>query len=116
MSHEQSDRELNQLILQGKAMEGFERFYADDVSMQENNDPPTVGKAANRDREIAFFGSIEKVNGFALNGEGYGGNNGFSEWHMDYVLKNGWHVNATQIARRTWQDGKVVSERFFYTK
>ncbi|MFO0745388.1 MAG: SnoaL-like domain-containing protein [Myxococcota bacterium] len=116
MSNEQNDRELNDLIAQGKALEGFERFYADDCHMQENNDPPFVGKELNHKREVEFFASIEKVNDFKLLSSGFGGDTGFSEWHMDVVLKNGYHMKSTQIARRTWKDGKIVSERFYYNK
>jgi hypothetical protein len=35
---------------------------------------------------------------------------------MDITFKNGFHMKATQIAVRTWKDGKVVHERFFYNK
>ena len=39
--------ELNKIVLEGKALEAFEKFYHDDVVMQENELAPTVGKAAN---------------------------------------------------------------------
>ena len=44
--------DIKSLVLQGKAMEAFEKYYAEDVVMQENETPATVGKAANRDREL----------------------------------------------------------------
>lgn len=37
--------DLNQLILQGKALEAFDK-YDDDVIMQENNDTSTPGKSS----------------------------------------------------------------------
>ena len=56
MAHDHAalDRELNAMIASGKAMEAFEKFYADDCTMQENLDAPRVGKGACRDYEIAF--------------------------------------------------------------
>ena len=39
---------LNQLVLEGKAMEAFDLYYDDDVIMQENQMPPTIGKEVNR--------------------------------------------------------------------
>ena len=54
------DQELNQMVLNGKAMEAFEKFYADDVVMQENSNEPCVGKDANRTREEEFFASLEE--------------------------------------------------------
>lgn len=111
-----NDRELNQMIVEGKVMDAFEKFYADDVAMAENNDPPTVGKDANRARELQFFDSIAKVNRFDLVRQVAGADFGFAEWDNDYELKNGYHVKTTQISRRVWRDGKVVEERFFYGK
>jgi ketosteroid isomerase-like protein len=35
-------------VVGGKALEAFDRYYADDVTMQENEQPPRVGKAACR--------------------------------------------------------------------
>ena len=32
-------------VVGGKALEAFDRYYADDVTMQENEQPPRVGKA-----------------------------------------------------------------------
>ena len=44
---DQMDKDLNDMILTGKALEGFEKYYADNCEMQENTEPPTVGKDAN---------------------------------------------------------------------
>ncbi|WP_254152726.1 hypothetical protein [Chryseosolibacter indicus] len=44
--------ELNDLVLRGNALEAFEKFYHPDVVMQENENAPTIGKEANRAREI----------------------------------------------------------------
>lgn len=40
------ERELNELIVSGQALEAFDRFYDDDVVMQENQQEPRVGKDA----------------------------------------------------------------------
>ena len=60
------DAELNTTILEGRIMDAFERFYADDVVMQENAEAPTVGKAANRDRELGFIAAVETFHGVTL--------------------------------------------------
>ncbi len=54
------DKELNDMILQGKAMDAFEKFYADDCVMQEANGDKCHGKDANRKREQEFFGNVEQ--------------------------------------------------------
>lgn len=35
--------ELNQMILDGKILDAFEKFYAEDIVMQDNNYPARVG-------------------------------------------------------------------------
>jgi hypothetical protein len=42
-------------VIGGKALEAFDRYYADDVTMQENEQPPRVGKAACRASRRTFF-------------------------------------------------------------
>ena len=49
---------LNDLVLKGMSMEAFEEYYHEDVVMQENENPPTIGKEANRKREEEFYASI----------------------------------------------------------
>ena len=36
--------QLNQMILEGKILEAFDKFYADDVVMQDNNYPARMKK------------------------------------------------------------------------
>ena len=36
--------QLNQMILEGKTLDAFEKFYAEDVVMQDNDYPARVGK------------------------------------------------------------------------
>ena len=46
--------QLNGMIQQGKIMEAMNEFYTDDLVMAENDNEPTVGLAANLEREQAF--------------------------------------------------------------
>ncbi len=104
------------MILGGKAIEAFDKFYADDVVMQENNDEPRAGKELNRKYEVEFFSSLASWNDGRIEGAAVNGDLSFSQWYMDVTFKNGFNMKATQIAVRKWKDGKVVHERFFYNK
>ncbi len=107
------EKDLNALILAGKAFDGFEKYYADDVVMQENTEIPTVGKDANREREQAFFGSIEEFHGAELHTSAVGDDVTMSEWTYDMTM-GGNRIAMVEVARRQWRDGKVVHERFYY--
>lgn len=110
------EHELNQAILSGKAMEAFDKFYADDVVMQENSEKPVRGKDANRKREEEFFASIEEFHGVELLGIGVGVDTGYSEWMWDVTFKGVGRVKMEQVAVRRWRDDEVVNERFYYNK
>lgn len=108
------DAELNQTVLAGRILDAFDRFYADNVVMQENNTPATVGKAANREREIKFVDSIEQFHSAAILNTAVQGNTSFSEWVMDVTFKGGVRVKLEQVAVRTWKNGLITHERFYY--
>ena len=108
------ERELNDMIASGQAMEAFEKFYADDVVMQENQQEPRVGKEACRAYEVSFFGNVAEFHEGSFHGSATEGTRSFSEWVFDVTLKDGTRVRNHQIAARRWKDGQVVEERFFY--
>ncbi len=110
----QLDEELDQSILTGKALEAFEKFYADDVVMIEGGGETFEGKDANRKREEEFFGSVAEFHGASIGAKGYGDSVSLAEWVFDVTFKEAGRVKMEQVVVRTWQDGKVVRERFYY--
>jgi len=106
--------DLNDLVLQGKSMEAFEQYYHDDVEMQENENPPTVGKSNNRKRELAFFDSITEFRGARPLKVSVGENISMVEWHYDYTHSE-WGVRKyTQVSVQEWKDGHIIREKFYY--
>ena len=106
--------ELNRLVLAGKALDAFEKFYHPEVVMQENENVPTVGKDANRQREIEFFNSISEFRGAEVKGVAVGDNLSSVIWHYDYTHKE-WGVKKyTQVSVQHWKDGQIIKEQFFY--
>jgi ketosteroid isomerase-like protein len=109
------DHELNQAILSGDILNAFEKFYANDVVMQENDSEPFKGKEVNRKREQEFVGSVEQFHSAKLLGEAVTGDVSFSEWEYDVTFKGGGgRVKMQQVASRRWKNGQVVHERFYY--
>lgn len=106
--------ELNQLILAGKGMEAFEKFYHPNVTMQENEAVPMVGKEPNRKRELEFFNSITEFRDARVNSVAVGEDVSMVEWFFDYTHKE-WGVRKyTQVSVQQWQDGQIIKEQFFY--
>jgi ketosteroid isomerase-like protein len=110
------DRQLNDQIVGGDILGAFDRFYGDDVTMQENNEQPTIGKAANRKREDEFVGSVEKIHGVKVLASAVNGDTSFGEWEFDATYKGGTRIKMSQVAVRHWKNGQIVQERFYYSK
>jgi ketosteroid isomerase-like protein len=107
------EAQLNQLILDGRPLEAFERFYSEDIVMQENSEPPIAGKPRNREREQAFFGAIAELE-VQLLGSAVGDGLSYSEWVFELRFKDGRRVRMNEVSARRWQDGLVTHERFYY--
>ena len=109
------DHELNQAILSGDILGAFEKYYANDVVMQENDSAPFSGKEVNRKREQEFVNSVEQFHGAKLLGEAVNGDASYSEWEYDVTFKGGGgRVKLQQVASRRWKNGQIVHERFYY--
>jgi len=106
--------DLNDMILQGQAMEAFDKYYSDDVIMQENNEPEIVGKKTNRKREEEFFASITEFRSARPLHVSIGEGVTMVEWHYDYTHKDWGVKNFTQVAVQEWKNGKITREKFYY--
>lgn len=107
------DAELNEMLRQGKHLDAFEKFYAENIVMMEN-DQPFEGKEANRKREQEFFGGIQELHSASVGESAVSGNTSFCEQAFDATFKDGNRIQMEEIAVRTWENGQVVKERFYY--
>ncbi len=114
MDIEGNVKDLNQMILEGKMLDAFEKHYADDVVMQDINMEPTVGKDANREREIKWLEGITDFRGAEVQNVAVGDNVSMVEWFMDYSHKEYGDVKMAQVAVQNWKDGKIVKEVFYH--
>ncbi len=111
---EKSLTDLNNLILEGKLLDALEKYYHEDVVMQENNAQPTLGKAANREREIEFMANVVEFRRATAVDVAVGYNISTVIWHYDYTHKEWGIKNYTQASVQFWQDGLIIREQFIY--
>ena len=106
--------QLNQMILEGKILDAFDKFYADDVVMQDNNYPAREGKALNRQYEEAFVGGLTEFRGAKVVNTLISDDLAVVEWWFDYTHKDYGVRNYTQLAVQRWKNGQIVEEKFYY--
>jgi ketosteroid isomerase-like protein len=114
MNLQQRLNDLFGYIRQGKIIEAIQEFYDKDAAMQENTNPPTVGQAANVEREKQFVSGVKEWNGFNVTALGVGDSVTFYEAALDWIATDGTPVHLEQVSVAKWKNGKIVHERFFY--
>lgn len=107
------ERELNTLLAGGDFRGAFERWYADDVVMQEAGGPETVGKVACRAREAKFAAAAVRLSA-RLVGAATAERTGYSEWEYAVDFGEGRAHTFRQVAVREWRDGRVVRETYYH--
>ncbi len=115
MNLKEKIEDLNKMILSGQNMEAFEKYYHNDVVMQENSNPPTQGKSANREREMQSISMVEQFHGAEVKSVSVGENLTMVEWSFDMTYKGGHRAKIDQVAVQKWKDGQIIHERFYYS-
>lgn len=106
--------DLLRLVGEGRALDAFARYYADDVAMRENEQPPTIGFDRNLERERAFFASVRSVEEFTVLATGASDQHTFYECLFRWTGTDGKPHRLRQVAIARWRDGRIVDERFVY--
>jgi hypothetical protein len=100
----------------------YERFYAEDVVVQENLQPPRVGRSLSIERQQQMNDNLKEVHEFKIGAVLV---DGFSEAHpldgrsvieahIDLSTQDGYRIRIEELAIQTWKDGQIIHERFFY--
>ena len=105
--------QLVRLVESNRILDAIDEFYDDNVSMQDNHNPPVVGKDANRERERAFFGGIT-VHGNRALSVAIDGEQVVIHWLFEFTGADGKRHRLDQLSHQDWRDGRIVRERFYY--
>lgn len=106
--------QLNQMILEGKILDAFYKFYAPEIVMQDNNYPVREGKEVNRKYEEAFVNGLTEFRGARVLNTLISDGMAVVEWWFDYTHKDYGVRNYKQLAVQRWKNGQIVEEKFYY--
>jgi hypothetical protein len=105
---------LISLVDQGKFLEAIQEFYAEDASMQENNEPPRIGLPALLEREKQFLKSIRGMHVHKADSFVVEGNRAAINWIFEITDGEGKRRRLDEVAYQLWQGDKITRERFYY--
>ena len=106
--------QLNQMVLEGKILDAFEKFYAPEVVMQDNDYPARVGKDLNRQYEEGFVNGVTEFREARVLNTLVSDDMAVTEWWFDYTHKDYGTRTYRQLAVQRWKNGQIVEEKFYY--
>ena len=105
---------LLDLLAKGEFLQGMETYFADDVAIQELDEPARHGKTECIVFEKQLLESVAEFIQYTAHTKGAGGDQTFYEATMEFKTTDGKHVKQNQVVVTTWKDGKVFRERYYH--
>ena len=106
---------LTRLIESGDPVQAMELFYHEEVTMQENQEPPRTGKQiciAQEKKHLSRVSSMSsKLINQAINPETQVV---FSEWEIEFTNLEGKSFRLCEVSVQQWTKGLVIREQFYY--
>ena len=92
----------------------MERFYAEDATMQENQDTPRQGLATLIEGERRTMARSRNITARCVRPFLIEGDTVVIRWHFDFELMDGRKIVLDEIAHQRWRSEKMQEEKFFY--
>ena len=102
------------MVEQGKYVEAIEAFYAEDATMQENQQAPRGPRAKLVEGEKKMLAAhkaarTEPGSTFMVDGDA-----AVIRWTFVFTRMDGTSFRMEEIAHQRWRGDRIVEERFFY--
>jgi len=102
-------------VLSGQHVEAIRDWYAEDASMQENQDAPRVGRELLMAGEAEMLARTAKVETQLLSPPLVNGDQVALHWRFTFTSRGRGTVRSfEEIAWQTWRGDKIWREQFFY--
>ncbi len=101
------------LVSEGKYLEAIEKFYAPSVEIQENLEPPRIGRDAQLARERQVLSTLQ-IKAERLDPILIAGDNVAIHWRFEMTTGSGKTFLLDEVAWQVWKNDQIVFEQFFY--
>ena len=102
------------MVEAGRFVEAIEAFYAEDATMQENDQPPRGPRAQlveGEKRTLAAHQAARTLPGSAFLVEG---DIAVIRWAFVFTRRDGTSFRLEELAWQRWRGDRIAEERFFY--
>ena len=102
------------MVEQGKYVEAIREFYAEDASMQENDEPPRTGRDRLIEHEWRMLSAHKEARtlpgaSFLLDGDRV-----VVHWVFEFTRLDGARFRMDELAQQRWRGDRILEERFYY--
>jgi hypothetical protein len=101
-------------IEHNKHVEAIEEFYTADASMQENNDPPRVGRDVLVAHELEALARVASVQSWCVRPVFQHEEYVVIRWIFEFTGNDGSVRRIEELAYQRWDDELIAQEQFFY--
>jgi hypothetical protein len=114
MPSRQRIEQLISQVEQGRYVEAIEEFYAEEASMQKNQETPRRGRKILLANERGVLRSFKSVR--TLPGTSYlvDDNRAVIHWVFEFTRRDGYRFTQDELAYQYWIGERIVEERFYY--
>jgi ketosteroid isomerase-like protein len=102
------------LVERGEYVKAIEDFYHAHASMQENGEPPRVGRHTLIEHERAVLASLKDMRTRRVETWLVDGDRVAINWVFDMTGRDGKARTLDELALQTWDGDRIAKERFFY--
>ncbi|MBC8121849.1 MAG: nuclear transport factor 2 family protein [Gemmatimonadaceae bacterium] len=92
----------------------YGQFYDEQVVVQENSQPPRIGRAMSIARQLRMNANVKELHAFEVGAVLVDGDHSVIELRVDMTTFDGYRIRIEELGMQTWKDGWIVHERFFY--
>ncbi|MEM9570559.1 MAG: hypothetical protein AAF996_03775 [Pseudomonadota bacterium] len=105
---------LLDMLAEGQFVQGMERYFDANVTIQEVGQSPKSGRDRNIAVEKELLAGVSEFIQYTAHSKGAGGDKTFYEATMEFKTTEGQHVVQNQAVVTTWKNGKIVDERYYH--
>lgn len=101
-------------VEEGAHAEACEEFYTENSSMQENQAPPRVGRAAHVANERKVLARAKSVVSKCVRPVFVNGDRVVIRWVFQFAWLDGSTTSMEELAYQRWEGERIAEETFFY--
>jgi len=95
-------------------IEAVEEFYTEDATMQENNEPPRLGRSAHVANERKVMARAKSLRSTCVRPVFCEGDKVVIRWIFHFEWHDGTSMHVEELAYQRWEGERIAEEQFFY--